>query len=687
MKQFPMNKIRNVALLGSGRAGKTALLESALFLTKGTDRLGRQADGNTVSDYEPEEIKRQISVSTAVAPVMYKDVKINFLDAPGYLDFVSETTQAARVAETALIVVSGKSGPGVGTEKAWDLALENKLSKAFFVNKLDAENANYESVIDKLREVFGISVCPLTAPIIEDNKVVGIIDFVERRAKKYVDGVAQRINLTDEMKEKVSRLWDMMSESIAETSEELMEKFFNGEYFTIEETIAGVKQGIADGSIAPVVCGSAAELYGFDDLFETIYHCFPSPSDRENIHAVSLGEDVVIQPNEEGELAAIVFKTVADPFVGRMSYFKVVSGTMKADSVVYNSNKDENEKIGKLFFMRGKKTLETPYIIAGDIGFATKLAVTGTGDTLCAVGKNIILRNIEFPSPCYSMNVVPLAKGDEEKIASGLIRMMDEDKSFRFWQDTETKQQLVSGLGDVHLDVIMSKLKNKFGTSVELKDPKMAYRETIRKKVKVEGKHKKQSGGHGQYGHVWIEFEPGENDDLIFDDNVFGGAVPKNFFPAVEKGLRDSMVKGVLAGYPVVNIKATLVDGSYHDVDSSEMAFKMAASIAYKAGMAAANPVILEPIGTLKVQIPDAQMGDIIGDINKRRGRILGMNPIGKLQEVEAEVPMAAMHSYAVDLRSMTGGRGSFEFEFVRYEQAPENVAAKIIAESKADEE
>ncbi|HWQ50585.1 MAG TPA: elongation factor G [Terriglobales bacterium] len=674
MKQYPVDKIRNVVLLGQGRAGKTALTEAALFLTKGTDRLGRLADGNTVSDFDPEEIKRQISISATIAPVEYEGFKINLIDTPGYFDFVGEVMQGIRVAETALICVAGRDGPGVGTEKGWEYASKAGLSKIFFVSRLDEEHADYFKVVEQLREVFGISVCPICAPVMEGEKMVGIIDFVDRKMRTYKAGVPEEKPLPEDMGEAVNKLWDMMSETIAEQSEELMEKFFSGEHFTRDETIAALKQGIADGSIAPISCGSAVSLEGVIDLLSTIVNATPSPA--------------VKNCKEGGELAAIVFKTVADPFVGKMSYFKVESGTMKADSVVYNPATESTEKISKLYFIRGKKQVETPAIGCGDIGFVAKLSGTSTGDTLCAQGSKTVLPGIEFPAPCYSMCVTPLAKGDEDKISSGLQRLADEDKTFTFGINSETKQQVISGIGDMHLDVLVSKLKNKFGTGVELKDPRVPYRETVRKKVKVQGKHKKQSGGHGQYGDVWIEFEPNpEVEDLVFEENVFGGSVPKNFFPAVEKGLRDCIQKGVLAGYPVVNLKATLVDGSYHDVDSSEMAFKVAAGLAYKAGMAAASPVLLEPIGNLKVQIPDSQMGDIISDVNKRRGRILGMNPADGLQQVEAEVPMAEMASYAVDLRSMTQGRGSFTLEFVRYEETPPNVAQKVIDEAVKDEE
>lgn len=688
MKQYPVDKIRNVVLLGQGRSGKTSFAEAALFLTKGTDRLGKTGDGNTVCDFDPEEIKRQISISTAVAPVEYKGYKINFLDTPGYLDFVGEVMQGVRVAETALLVVSGKGGPGVGTEKGWEYATKAGLSKAFFVGSMDMENADFFKTVEQLREVFGISVCPICCPVMEGEKMVALIDFVERNMKVYKNGVPEIKPLPEDLGDDANALWDMMSESVAETSEELMEKFFNGEHFSKEETLDGLRAGIADGSIAPVLCGSAYTLEGIDNVLETLVSTTPSPADKGEVPATIGGEAGTLKADPSGDLAAIVFKTVADPFVGKMSYFKVVSGTMKSDSQVYNSTSEQNEKISKLFFIRGNKQAETAEIGAGDIGFVSKLNSTVTGDTLCAVGKKIVLPGIEFPAPSYSMSIQPLAKGDEEKISTGLQRLAEEDRTFTFSLNPETKQQVVSGIGDVHLDVLVSKLKSKFGTGVELKPVRVPYRETIRKKVKVQGRHKKQSGGHGQFGDVWIEFEPGDTEDLTFAENIFGGSVPKNFFPAVEKGLRESIQKGVLAGYPVVNLKATLVDGSYHPVDSSEMAFKVAANLAYKAGMEAASPVLLEPIGSLKVLIPDSLMGDIIGDINKRRGRILGMNPAGGgVQEVEADVPMAEMGSYAVDLRSMTQGRGSFTFEFTRYEEAPPNVAEKVIAEAAAQEE
>ncbi|MBC8536969.1 elongation factor G [Feifania hominis] len=686
MKPYPVKNLRNVCLLGRGGDGKSTLVEAALFLTKATDRLGKAADGNLVCDFDPEEVKRKISISTAVAPVEYKGCKINFIDTPGYYDFVGEVEQGARVAETALIVISAKAGVGVSAEKAWKVAMDAKLSKLVFVSKVDEENAHFYHALEKLHEKFGVSICPVMIPIIEEEKVVGYVDLLSLKAKKYKDGVPSEVPVPEAMNKKIEELTNMINEAVAETSEELMEKFFSGEPFTREEIVKGFKAGVLDGSITPVVCGISTKMEGVSNVLDMLVEYYPSPDERASEKVLDkAGSETELKMDESGPLAALVFKTVADPFVGKMSYFKVFSGVMKPDSSVVNTRTGQNEKIGRCYFVRGKKQVEAPQVGVGDIGVVTKLAGTATGDTLCAPGHEITLHGIDFPKPCLTMAIIPKAKGDEEKISSGVQRLLEEDPTLGFVTDKETKQQLISGMGDVHLDVIVSKLKSKFGTSVDLEEPITAYRETIRKKVKVEGKHKKQSGGHGQFGHVWIEFEPcPESEELVFEEKVFGGAVPKNFFPAVEKGLRDCVKAGVLAAYPVVNLKATLVDGSYHPVDSSEMAFKVAAGLAFKNGLPNAGPVLLEPIGHLKAYVPDKNMGDVIGDINKRRGRILGMNPAHDgLQEVEAEVPMAEMHSYATDLRSITKARGYFELAFERYEEAPPNVAQKVVEERK----
>ena len=684
MSVFSSDKIRNICLLGHGGDGKTSLAESMLFLTKGTDRLGRVADGNTVLDFDAEETKRKISIQTSLAFVEYGGCKINIIDTPGYFDFAGEVMQGLRVADLGLIICTAKSGIGVGTEKSWKYLNDRKKAKMIYVGKLDEENTNFYNVLDSLRQSFGVSVCPLIIPAMEGDKPVGIIDLVNDKAYKIDGGKSVEMPIPDSMKDRVEECKSVLSESVAETSEELMEKFFGGEAFTKEEFIAGIKAGIAGLSLVPVVCGSGYTGLGTEQLMDAIAQYAPSPLES----APEIGKDasdteVKVEYSPTGATCAIVFKTISDQY-GKFSFFKVISGSVKADMTLVNSRTSGNEKIGHIYVVKGKKNTEVSEVVCGDIGAIAKLVDTKTGDTLAA-GKAIALDKVAFAVPGYTLAVKPKVKGGEEKIASGLSKLREEDPSFKTQNNAETRQYLVSGAGDIQIDVLCSKLKNKFGVEVELEEPRVPYREKVRKKVKIQGRHKKQSGGHGQFGDVWIEFEPNmENDDFIFDEKIFGGSVPKNFHPAVEKGLRDCMVKGVLAGYPVVALKATLVDGSYHDVDSSEMAFKVAAGLAFKAGLPQANPVILEPIGALKVYVPDHYMGDIIGDLNKRRGRVMGMNPTDDgLQIVEAEVPMAEMHSYTIDLRSMTQGRGYFTFDFERYEETPMNIQQKVIEDAK----
>lgn len=686
MKQYPISKIRNVCLLGQGGAGKTSLAEAMLYSAGLLDRMGKVADGNTTTDFDPEEIKRKISISTSLCPLEWMGDKLNIIDTPGYFDFVGEVMEAVRVADAAVIVVSGKSGVAVGTEKAWQYAEEKKIPKIIFINKLDEDNANYYGVLDQLREKFGKRVAPFEVPIKEGDHFNGFVNVVEMQARKYDGKKIIDIPIPAEMEDQIAPVRQMIFESVAEVSEDLMEKYFAGEEFTLEEIHHALRVGVEEGTIVPVLCGSATTDTGVHVLMDAIAEYFPSPDEMGNAVGVKPGTEDLIErkPDEKEPLAALVFKTIADPYVGKLSIFRVYSGTLTADSTVLNSNTDTNEKIGHLYLLRGKKQIEVDKLTAGDIGAVTKLTNTNTGDTLCSPGAPITLDGIAFPKPVLSLAIVPKAKGDEEKISAGLHKLLEEDPTIKIQQNIETHQMLISGIGEQHIDVIVSKLKSKFNVSVDLTLPKVPFREAIRKKVKVEGKHKKQSGGHGQYGHVWIEFEPGDTEDMIFEEKIFGGAVPRNYFPAVEKGLRESILHGVLAGYPMVNLKATLVDGSYHPVDSSEMAFKVAASLAYKKGLELAGPVLLEPIGHLEVIVPDDYMGDIIGDINKRRGRILGMNPQdGGLQQVLAEVPMAEMFKYATDLRSMTQGRGNFAFKFERYEDAPPNVSQKIIEEAK----
>ncbi|MBC7766079.1 MAG: elongation factor G, partial [Hyphomonadaceae bacterium] len=677
MNKYPIDKIRNVCMIAHGGAGKTSLAEAMLYIAGASDRLGKVTEGNTVSDYDPEEIKRKSSLSTSILPLEWKGDKYNIIDTPGYFDFVGEVMEGVRVADSAVIVVSGKSGVSVGTEKAWQYATERKIPRIVFVNKMDEDNADYYRTVDQLRDVFGKTIAPFQVPIWEGEHFVGMVNVVEQTSRKLVGDKLVDIEIPDEVKDKVAEIRSMLIESAAETSEAFMERYFAGDEFTVDEIHHALRIGVEEGTIVPVLCGSTFSTVGVRALMEAIYDYFPSPDEMGSAVGVKPNSDTKLErkPSPDEPLSALVFKTVADQFVGKLSVFKVFSGTLKADSMVYNAVTDTQEKIGHLYILRGKRQIEVSEITAGDIGAVTKLAHTNTGDTLCDVHNPIILEGVSFPAPCISMAIVPKAKGDEEKISNGLHRLVEEDPTIQLEQNIETHQLLVSGLGDQHLEVIVSKLKSKFGVAVDLIVPKVAFRETIRKKVKVEGKHKKQSGGHGQFGHVWIEFEPGQAEGLTFEEKVFGGAVPRNFFPAVEKGLQECLPHGVLAGYPMVHLKATLVDGSYHAVDSSEMAFKIAAHAAYKTGLAMASPVLLEPIAHVEVIVPDNYMGDVIGDMNKRRGRILGMNPMGEgLQQVLAEAPMAEIFRYATDLRSMTQARGAFTAKFDRYEEAPEHI-------------
>ncbi len=668
--QYPASKIRNVCLMGHGGDGKTSLAEALLFYTKCTDRMGKTADGNTVCDYDAEEIARKISIGTAVAPVEWNGYKINVLDTPGYFDFEGEVIQALSACEFAIIALSGKDGVNVGTEKAVKFCKKLGIPAMFYITKMDEENADFHKVYKQLKETFGTTVCAINAPIINNGKTVGYVDLTDMKGKRFENGKEIAVDVPASMSDLLDDFKAGFSEALAETSDEMMEKFFMEEPFTVDEIKQGLSTGIETHSIFPVSSGSAFQLLGIEPLLKFIVDYTPAPS-----------------CDESKPTALQVFKTVADPFVGKMSFFKVAAGKIASGMSLTNTANDTVEKIGKVYVVKGKTQKEVTELGAGDIGVVTKLTNTATGNLLAAAGSDIKPVVIDYPNPCLSMTVIPKAKGDEDKISQGLQRLAEEDLTFKYETNTETHEQIISGMGEMHLNVIVSKLKNKFNVDVDLAAPRIAYREAIRKKVSQRGRHKKQSGGHGQFGDVVIEFEPYDGEELVFEERVFGGAVPKNFFPAVEKGLRECAKKGVLAGYPMVGLKATLVDGSYHPVDSSEMSFKMAASIAYKEGLKLANPTILEPIGTLKVYIPDSMMGDIIGDINKRRGQIMGMTPAAEagLQEVSAEVPMSEMATYAIDLRSMTRGRGYFTLDFARYQDAPANIAQQVIEESKAN--
>lgn len=684
MKAYNAENIRNIVLAGHGGRGKTSLAEAMLYLSGSADRLGRIADGTTVLDSDPEEKKRKASVSTAVAYTQWKDTKINIIDTPGLFDFAGGMSEGIRAAECALIVTAAGCKYDVGAEKAFKAAEKRNIARMIVITKTDAENTNFYKTISLLREVHGNKICPVVVPYYDASgeNVEAYVNLITKKAYKYENGKA--VEVPTHADEFVDEMNSVLCEAVASTDDELMEKFFDGEEFTPEETIKGLKSGVADGSLYPVFGCSGYNLDAVDILLDGICSIAPAASVLTETAEDESGELVEVKCDSEAPLAAICFKTIADPFVGKMSFFKVVSGVLKSDSQVVNMRTGESERMGKVVFVKGTKQEDAQCVPAGDIGIVTKLAGVKTGDTLCAPSKKLALEKVEFPEPCLSMAVKVRKKGEEDKVAAGLARLMEEDPTISFVINKETREQVLSGLGEQHLDVIVSKLKSKFGVEVDLKVPKVAYRETIRKKVEVQGRHKKQSGGHGQFGDVFIRFEPCDSEEMIFAEEVFGGSVPKNFFPAVEKGLRDSMAKGVLAGFPMVGVKATLYDGSYHPVDSSEMAFKTAAAIAYKNGIPDANPALLEPIGSLRAYMPDEKMGDMMSDITKRRGRVLGMGPAeDKMSEIIAEVPMAEMGDFATVLRSVTHGRGYFKFTFERYEEAPTSVALKVIEETK----
>ena len=683
---YSVQNIRNVCLLGHSGSGKTALTESLLYMTGAIDRMGKAVDGNTVCDYDPEEVKRQISISTSVAPLEYKGCKINILDTPGAFDFAGEVMEALTVADAAIIVCSAKDGISVGLEKAWKYCEERKMPRILYISKTDEDNADYNAAFDSLRERFGKNIAPVVAPIWdEDKRVIGIIDVLNKRAYDIENGKRHEIPVPENKQDVLDELYNALVESVAETSEEFMERYFNGEEFTYAEMIQGLHTGVKDLSLFPVVCGSAITGLGTQMLLDNIVNLLPSPLEgRPETGEDDHGDIVEFAVSPGAVPVAFVWKTVSDQY-GKYSYVKVLSGTIEADMPIVNARTGLTEKLGRLYVVRGKKTEEVKKISCGDIGAVGKMDKVKTGDTLCDPRNVIKLAPMDFPEPVYSMAIRPKVKGQDDKVAAGLNRLNEEDQTFTVVNNAETRQVVLSGTGDIQLDVLVSRLKSRFGVDAELATPRVPYREKIRKKVEVQGRHKKQTGGHGQFGDVWMRFEPGDTEELQFCEEVVGGAVPKNYFPAVEKGMREAVQHGVLAGYPVVYLKATLYDGSYHPVDSSEMAFKTAVQLAYKAGMPQASPVLLEPIGELKVTIPDSYMGDIIGDLNKRRGRVMGMNPDHEgNQVVEAEVPMAEMSRYAIDLRSMTQGRGSFTFHFVRYEEATPAAQEKAIAAAKA---
>ena len=692
MEKVYTKSIRNVALLGHSGGGKTSLAESMLYISRLTDRLGTIVDGNTVCDYDPEEIKRGYSVSAATAPMLWSGTKINILDTPGFFDFEGEVRQCVRAADAAVIVVDGKAGIEVGTESAWNLATEAGIPKAFFINRFDDGEARFYRVFGQIRDKYGVTVCPIQIPIIDGDTVIGFANLIEMKVYTFEKATGEYAisPIPEKFADVCDEYHNMLLEAIAQTSDELMDKFFNEEPISREEALDAIHEGIIRGEIVPVFCGAATKNWGIKTLLDTIANSFPRPTargtekavdDEGNVTDIEIGVD-------SPDTSIFIFKTVADPFVGKMSFFKVMNGELKKDMVLRNTTNGTTEKMGKIFMMRGKKQIDMDEFACGDIGVVAKLNATATNDTLTTLATNVKYVPISFPRPYMSMAVYPASKGDEDKISGGIARILEEDLTVKYVNNSETKQLVLSGLGDIHLDIIVSKLKTRFGATVTLSKPKLAYRETIKGTADVEGKHKKQSGGSGQYGHVKIRFAPGEAEGLTFTESVFGGAVPKNFFPAVETGLKECMQKGVLAGYPVVNLAAELYDGSYHDVDSNEISFKLAAAIAYREGLPKAKPVILEPVGALKICVPDNYVGDVMGDLPKRRGRVLGIEPVEDglgTQAVIAEAPMAEMADYVISLRAMTQGRGRFDMDFVRYEEVPAPIAEKIIADSKKE--
>ena len=682
---YSTDKIRNVCLLGHGGNGKTSLAESMLFLTGGTDRLGKTPDGNTVCDYDPEEVKRQISISMASAPVNYRDHKLNVLDTPGNFDFNGEVCSALYAADTGVMVCAAKDGLSVGADRAWKMLRERNMPRFIYISRCDEENADFAGTVAALKEKFGTAVTPIVYPIMDGTSVGGFVDLLHKKAYDAKGETAIPGDIADE----VQAAYEELMEAAAGADEELMEKYFDAGELSAADIIKGLKEGVKNAEIAPVVLGSGATGLGTNFLMDMIVDMAPNPMEAAPVSAENdAGEAVEIKCDPNGPTVAFVFKTVSDQY-GKYSFVKLLSGKLTSDMSLVNTTTGNSDKLGRLYTMKGKKNEEVKEIVCGDIGALGKMDRLKTGEALCDPKFAVKPAPIPFAEPCFSKAISPKTRGQDDKVASGLIRMNEEDPTFSMVNNAETRQVVLSGAGDIQLDVLVSRLKSRFGVDAELSDARVAYREKIRKKVEAHGRHKKQTGGSGQFGDVWIRFEPQEeSEEMIFAEEVFGGSVPKNFFHAVEKGLRDAVNHGVLAGYPLVGLKATLYDGSYHPVDSSEIAFKTAAQLAYKEGIANANPTILEPIGELKVTIPDSYLGDVMGDLNKRRGRVMGMNPTPDGDQIlEAEVPMAEMTTYAIDLRSITQSRGSFSFHFVRYEEAPPAAQQKAIEDAKAIQE
>lgn len=694
MKKYRVDQLRNVAIISHGGAGKTTLAEAMLFLGGAVDRFGRVDDGTSTMDYDPDEVKRKISINASVAPVEWNGHKINLIDTPGYSDFVGEVVGALRIADAGIVLVDAVSGVEVGTELTWRHADERSLPRMVVINRMDRENANFDKALGSIREVFGNHAVAAQLPIGEGDKFRGVADIIHMKAFIWSDASGKNVAespIPDELADAAQELREKLIEYAAESDEELLNKYLEGEELTQEEFERGLATGVADGSVVPVFCASGLRMVGVTPLMDSIVALLPSPV----AHGAAMGhlpdseDQIERRPDEAEPFSALVFKTMADPYVGKITMFRVYSGIVKSDSQVYNASKDRVERFGQVFLIKGKQQIAVAQVGAGDIAGVAKLSETTTGDTLSDKDKPVVLDPIKFPLPVLSMAARAKSKGDEDKIGQGLSRLQEEDPTLRYTKEAETGELIVAGMGEVHLDIIAERLKRKFGAEMTLDTPKVPYRETIKGTVKVEGRHKKQTGGRGQFGHVWIEMSPlPTGTGFEFEDKVFGGAVPRQFIPAVEKGLREALPEGgALAGFPLVDLKCSLYDGSSHPVDSSEMAFKIAAQLALKKGCQDANPIILEPIVRAEVTVPEEYMGDVMGDFNKKRGRILGMEPEGRYQVVKALVPMAEMFKYSIDLRSMTAGRGTFTTEFDHYEEVPFSVAEKVVEQAKKDKE
>jgi len=686
VKAFPAERIRNVAVVGHGGTGKTSLVEAMLFLARAVDRLGKVDDGTATTDFDPEEQRRKHTINASLAPLEWKERKVNLIDAPGYPDFVGEVAGALRVVEGAVVVVDAVAGVQVQTEVAWRLAEQGGVSRVVVVNRLDRENARFETALESLRNRFGTRVAPIQIPIGVEGAFSGTVDLLEMKAYTFKNGEAVPGEVPAELRDAAQAAREKLVEAAAETDDVLVEKYLESGELTRDELMRGLHAGVRAGTLVPVLCAAATRMIGVPMVLDAVTTLLPAPTERPEVAATDGRENAItLAPSADGPTAALVFKTVADPYVGKLSYFRVYSGAMRSDAPVLNASKNKPERVGQVYFVRGKQQEATPQVGAGDIGAVAKLAETGTGDTLCAKEHPIVLPPIAFPQPAISMAIEPKSKGDEDKMGTALVRLAEEDPTFRVRRDAELKQTVISGMGESHLEIMADRLRRKFGVDVVLHPPKVPYRETIRGKAKAQGRYVKQTGGRGQYGVCFLEVEPRERGSgFEFVDKIFGGAIPNQFIPSVEKGVRKTLEEGVLAGYPVVDIRVTLYDGKYHDVDSSDIAFQIAGSMAFKDAATEAGLVLLEPIVDLKVRVPEEQMGDVIGDLNAKRGRILGMEPQGNgTTVVVAQVPQAELLRYASDLRSMTGGRGTFEMAFSHYEEVPPHVTEKVVAQAR----